>query len=787
MLFFRRKYVNMPARPATISIRMVILVITCLPALLAGLGMIALWFNFSSKSKTEYYRLLAQNVSGILAQDAELLNDEVNKMVGHLADLFSKTYEESVLTPIGSDTIPSVLFEQLFTVTMSNDSFRNVGLLLDNALIFTYYDRQSGAPGIYYARTQEDKSVLAVRYLRSKNSSWKQHSIVNKKKLTSHENTLYQAALKNPGKIVVSQPFRESGFPWFNIFYASSFITSEGRDGVVFGSISLHDFFSMYLSSAGAGVDGSFLILNRQGQLLGFRGMPDLLNDPTIAVPPSCLDISPQEATRETQVLQQAVREGKLKKFLDPVRMQASNDPTAEKKETKFQFSLFSIESDSLNDDAAEKSKPNSEIIQHVMNRKPESPAASTEPKRKIDSATVDINGHNATIFLMPVRNTDWLLASVFDDAELSDFLYIEGKHIFVVYVTILLFSCLGFFWFGRRHLTRPLEKLIRRMDFIRSLVFVPAEAGGIVREINDLSGEVERLERSLRSFAKFIPCEMVRDQIAAGQEAIPECASVSATIVFLRAHNFPKEISRSEDFVARYANYLQSMTALAEQHGGGSLFFNADLLAFWKGNTPEQAAESACRFMAAAQKRIHALNATWEETTEVPLEISLVAHCGEFLFGNLGTEDRLTYTILGSGVQLLQEQAEVSLRSGTEATVSREVLHLCQARLLTRPCSEAEYKGGRLIFEEILNFDCESGIYDPLTRLVGRFTSAWHLYERMEYEEALEMFLALAGEYPQDHLTRYYCSLIKDLIHTSPGPNVRSISSRVCTPPPNM
>ena len=107
-----------------VSIRRVILVITCLPALLAGLVMIGLWYDFSDRSTGEYNSLLSQNVSRVIAQDAEFLSADVSDMVKHLSAQFSRNYTPEALVPLGEDPGRSQVVEALYLVAVANNSFR---------------------------------------------------------------------------------------------------------------------------------------------------------------------------------------------------------------------------------------------------------------------------------------------------------------------------------------------------------------------------------------------------------------------------------------------------------------------------------------------------------------------------------------------------------------------------------------------------------------------------------------------------------------------------------------
>ena len=76
--------------------------------------------------------------------------------------------------------------------------------------------------------------------------------------------------------------------------------------------------------------------------------------------------------------------------------------------------------------------------------------------------------------------------------------------------------------------------------------------------------------------------------------------------------------------------------------------------MAFW-GAPREMAdhAERACRAALGLQQALRLLNVVWKEAGEPAMQTRIGVHTGRVIVGNIGSDERLAYTIIGDGVNL--------------------------------------------------------------------------------------------------------------------------------------
>jgi adenylate cyclase len=224
-----------------------------------------------------------------------------------------------------------------------------------------------------------------------------------------------------------------------------------------------------------------------------------------------------------------------------------------------------------------------------------------------------------------------------------------------VALVTILLAV-----WCGRSlssRISRPIAAIAD--DLARVGAFnISAEPSphSFVREISELGRSVDRMKASLRSFAHYVPTDLVRTLLARGQEAELGAEHRRLTIHFSDVADFTS-ISEGMDpdrLIEVTGRYFELMTGALARHGGTVDKFMGDgIMAFF--NAPEELLghqRQACHAALEAQELLAKLR---DETPpgEPLFRARIGLGLGEVLVGNMGTPDRFAYTLLGDEVNL--------------------------------------------------------------------------------------------------------------------------------------
>jgi adenylate cyclase len=273
-----------------------------------------------------------------------------------------------------------------------------------------------------------------------------------------------------------------------------------------------------------------------------------------------------------------------------------------------------------------------------------------------------------------------------------------------------------------------------------------------VVREVNQLHDAASRMKTGLRSFLKYVPGDLVRQVLASGREAVLGVEIRRLTVFFSDIEGFTAhtEATPPDQLVHQLADYLEQVSSQLRGHDGEiDKFIGDGVLAFFNapGHVPQHE-RLACRAALAAQQGLEA----WQRQHHSPAFRTRVGlHTGDILVGNMGTADRLTYTVLGDGVNVASRLENLNKIYGTRILASGEVRehagpefewrHLDRASLAGR-------KGATEIYELLgLQGEVDAG------RLRRRdlYEKALDLYIARSFAAAEALFAQLAAASPED------------------------------------
>lgn len=129
-------------------------------------------------------------------------------------------------------------------------------------------------------------------------------------------------------------------------------------------------------------------------------------------------------------------------------------------------------------------------------------------------------------------------------------------------------------------------------------------------------------------------------------------------------------------DMIVNLLNkYFGAMTAAVEAHGGEVLKFIGDeVMAIFPYETEEEARDAARRALLAARDtlgRIDEINWSNKCAQTPDLSVGIALHAGDVFYGNVGSETRLDFTVVGPVVNLAARIAELAKDLHREVLVS--------------------------------------------------------------------------------------------------------------------
>ena len=175
-----------------------------------------------------------------------------------------------------------------------------------------------------------------------------------------------------------------------------------------------------------------------------------------------------------------------------------------------------------------------------------------------------------------------------------------------------------------------------------------------------DLTIKSNALEQLSNQLAKYLSPQ-VYDSIFSGKQEVKLASQRKRLTVFfsdLVGFTETTEQLESEDLTHLLNQYLTEMSQIAIQHGATIDKYVGDAIVIFFGDPETLGIKEdsvACVTMAIAmRKRMKELDVIWREAgLEKPLQCRMGINTGVCTVGNFGSDDRMDYTIIGSGVNL--------------------------------------------------------------------------------------------------------------------------------------
>ena len=346
-----------------------------------------------------------------------------------------------------------------------------------------------------------------------------------------------------------------------------------------------------------------------------------------------------------------------------------------------------------------------------------------------------------------------YLLIASPDHELLANAHEIRQRGIFLAIVISLCSLPIGYLL-----ISRPLKKLTNSiqgmMEFNDNSVAIKSS---FISELSTLGLAINRLRQAILAFTAYVPRELVRDLVKSGAEIQVGGESRYLTILFTDLKDFSalSETTPSRELLQRVSYYLELMTlAIKEEDGTVDKFIGDAVMAFWGAPVLDQHhAYHACVAAFKGQRRMVALNARLVAEKKTPLTVRIGIHTDAVLVGNIGSLERLSYTVMGDGVNIASRLEGINKNYGTHICVSHSVYKEAGERLWLRPIDKIRVKGREsefLIYELLGIRDGSNETQATATEqaLCELTEQAYAFYAAQRYTEALSCYLKIAEQY---------------------------------------
>jgi adenylate cyclase len=278
------------------------------------------------------------------------------------------------------------------------------------------------------------------------------------------------------------------------------------------------------------------------------------------------------------------------------------------------------------------------------------------------------------------------------------------------------------------------------------------------------LSKAIDTLDATVRSFASFVPVGLVKQLIASDQKLELGGHSRFLTIFFsdLEAFSALSEEVPTQELMVRVSAYFEIVTkAVNDQAGTIDKFIGDGVMAFWGAPALlEDHAWRACLAALQIERGMDVLNQRWQSEELKPLKIRIGIHSDAVLVGNVGSIERMGYTVVGDGVNIAARLENINKEFGTRICISQSVFKEAGERLCVRPIDDVTVRGRRAkipVYELMGAFGADPAFEpDPATVRLCRLTRLAHeALMQEDFALALSRYHEVLAEFPDDTVSR--------------------------------
>ncbi|WP_345993423.1 adenylate/guanylate cyclase domain-containing protein [Sulfurimonas sp. HSL-1716] len=272
-----------------------------------------------------------------------------------------------------------------------------------------------------------------------------------------------------------------------------------------------------------------------------------------------------------------------------------------------------------------------------------------------------------------------------------------------------------------------------------------------------------EKGSRFIRNaFSSYLSADLL-DKLIKNPEALSlggEKKELSILFSDIRGFTTISESMDPVSLIKLLNRYFTPMTDAVLQNGGMLDKYIGDaVMAFFNApvDVPDHA-NASCRAALQMIEELDKLNKELSLEGIDPIRIGIGINTDEVVVGNMGSNTRFNYTVIGDGVNLASRVEGITKNYAVNILITEFTLKRLKEGFLTRVIEPVKVKGkdeAVLLYELMSNSDRNVNIKKDYDR-------ALDLYKNSKFEEAIVIFENLIGEY-DDSVSKYFLPLVRE------------------------
>lgn len=282
---------------------------------------------------------------------------------------------------------------------------------------------------------------------------------------------------------------------------------------------------------------------------------------------------------------------------------------------------------------------------------------------------------------------------------------------------------------------------------------------------------DISREKRMKTTMYRYMTPGVAERVMALGEDALMVGERKEVTILFsdIRGYTTLTENLEAAEVVSLLNNYFETMVeAVFNCDGTLDKFIGDALMAVFGAPLPlKEHAWKAVQSALDMRRRLDEFNRQQKEHT---IRIGIGISSGEVVSGNIGSQKRMDYTVIGDGVNLSARLESVTKEYKCDIIISEFTYQLCSDRIWVRELDKIRVKGKNQavgIYELI--GDRETPLDAEKEKFLDLYRAARTAYISRNFPESITLFQAAGAIYPEDQAVKIHIQRAEDYIKIPP------------------
>ena len=285
-----------------------------------------------------------------------------------------------------------------------------------------------------------------------------------------------------------------------------------------------------------------------------------------------------------------------------------------------------------------------------------------------------------------------------------------------------------------------------------------------------------EREKGFIRSaFSHYLSADVIKEIISDPDKLKLGGTKKHMTAIFtdIRGFSTISEKLTPEDLVRLLNQYLSKMSdVILDLQGTIDKYEGDAIIAFFGAPLDlKDHAFRACKSAAAMKRVERELNVRFlnEGTAPLPLMTRVGINTGDMVVGNMGTDRKMDYTIIGDAVNLAARLEGVNKQYGTWICVSEDTASQAGDSFIFRRLDRIRVVGKNVPIRLLELVEEKEMLDDPALRFYKNFEEALQSFENRNWKESRGMFADLVAQSAEDGPSKLYLGRCETYIEKPP------------------